>query len=492
MLSSFCSRRFSGLFDAERLALRAIAKPGVAVRRFAYTAGALLVLAVWTSTAPAASNDDLADLETRFKAISAKASPAVVAISASTEADNSPAASRSSEMSSDKLQAFLSKTTRMFGTGFIVDSNGYILTNDHVIDDAEQLWITTDDRKVYPAIVVGSDPRSDLAVLKIPGKNFPTVHMGDGAAVHRGQWSIAIGNPYGLSGEGGMCVSVGVVSAVNRSLPKLSDSENRLYADLIQTTAQINPGNSGGPLLDLHGDVIGINTAVIMPQKQVNGIGFAMPITTRLLDTVKQLEQGNEIVYGYLGVVVSTPSDDERRSAGVQQPIGALVDSTQPQSPADHGVIRISDIIIRVNNQIIDDSDGFARIIGTCSIAEPVEIELMRDRKPVKLHLTLRKRQLPVAAVTRANQRLRWGGMLLGPAIVKGKSTGLVVVDINPASPFVTRGLHEGSIILSVAGHRVNGVAELQNIINDNPLDRCDFVTAPENGISTAALPTNE
>ena len=141
-------------------------------------------------------------------------------------------------------------------------------------------------------------------------------------AVHRGQWSIAVGNPYGLSGEGGMCVSVGVISAVNRSLPKLSDTENRLYADLIQTTAQINPGNSGGPLFDLHGDVIGINTAVIMPAKATNGIGFAMPINDHLLSTVNQLKQGNEVVYGYLGVVISNPSDLDRKTAGETQAIG--------------------------------------------------------------------------------------------------------------------------------------------------------------------------
>ena len=435
------------------------------------------------------SADDLNNLETRFKSIAAKVSPAVVAISASTEADNSPSACRSGEMSSDKLQAFLSKTTRMVGTGFIVDSNGYILTNDHVIDDAEQLWITTDDRKVYPAIVVGSDPRSDLAVLKIPGKNFPTVHMGDGAATHRGQWSIAIGNPYGLSGEGGMCVSVGVVSAVNRSLPKLSDTENRLYADMIQTTAQINPGNSGGPLLDLHGEVIGINTAVIMPQKQINGIGFALPVTSHLLDVVNQLKQGNDVVYGYLGVVVSTPSDEDRHNAGIEKEIGALVDSIQPDSPADHGVLRHGDVITAINQQVIPDSDAFVRMISSCSVTQPITVELMRAGKSAKLRITLQKRELPVAAVTRKNQRLRWGGMLLGPSITNGKTAGLVVLGINPESPFIHRGIHEGTIILSVAGHSVRGIPELQSIINDNPMDRCDFVTAPEAGMSTAELP---
>jgi S1-C subfamily serine protease len=440
--------------------------------------------------ASSASLDDLSDLETRFKSVAEKVSPAVVAISASSEADNSPAACRVCEMSSDKLQAFLSKTTRMVGTGFVIDSSGYILTNDHVIDDAEQLWITTDDRKVYPAIVVGSDPRSDLAVLKVPGKNMPTVHLGDGSVVRRGQWSIAMGNPYGLSGDGGMCLSVGVVSAVNRSLPKLSDSENRLYADLIQTTAQINPGNSGGPLFDLHGDVIGINTAVIMPQKSINGIGFAMPITAHLLDVVKQLKQGNEVVYAYLGVVVSNPSDHDRELAGLTESIGAHVDSIQADSPADGGLINPGDIITAIGSCKIVDSDTFVRTVGTVDISSPVSIQLMREGKLLKLEIALRKRQLPVAAVTRETQRLRWAGMLVVPATEEGHTAGLKIQEIDPCSPFVKRGVREGVLIRSIAGQTVTSLTDLQRIINDTPVDRCDFVTKPDPATITADIPT--
>jgi S1-C subfamily serine protease len=430
---------------------------------------------------PANSNslEDLGDLETRFKSVADKVSPAVVAISASSQPDDSPAACRSQEMSSDKLQAFLSKTTRMVGTGFLIDSSGYILTNDHVIDDAEQLWITMDDRKVYPAIVVGSDPRSDLAVLKIPGNNFPTVHLGDGSAVHRGQWSIAMGNPYGLSGEGGMCLSVGVVSAVNRSLPKLSDSENRLYVDLIQTTAQINPGNSGGPLFDLHGDVIGINAAVIMPQKAVNGIGFAMPITQHLLKVVDALKQGREVVYGYLGVVVSNPSDRDRELAGENQPVGVHVDSIQSDSPADGGAIRCGDLITAIGGHAIPDSDSFVQVVGTSDIAQPVNVELMRSGKPIKVQIRLRKRQLPVAAVTRDTQRLRWAGMLVGISSIDNRSRDLTVLEIEPGSLFARRGIHEGSILRSVAGKPVTGIVDLQEIINSTPIEQCHLVTEP-------------
>jgi serine protease Do len=467
-------------------------------RRRAISVGSIVLVFIlfgWTNLVPpsaqaddknnAASIEDLNDLQTRFKSIAAKVSPAVVAISASSQPDDSPAAWRVEEMTSDKLQAFLSKTTRMVGTGFIIDSTGYILTNDHVIDEGEQLWITTDDRKVYPAIIVGSDPRSDLAVLKVPGKHLPTVHMGDGATVSRGQWSVAIGNPFGLSGEGEMCLSVGVISAVNRSLPKLSDSENRLYTDLIQTTAQINPGNSGGPLFDLNGDVIGINTAVIMPQKVTNGIGFAMPINSRLLNVVEQLKQGNEVVYGYLGVVVSNPSDNDREVAGISQSIGARVDSVQPDSPAQKQSINPGDIITAIDGHVISNSEKFVQIIGVADIHHPVSIDLMRAGTAKKVRVVLSKRELPVAAVTRQTQHMRWAGMLVEPS-----DAGLIVKEINSASPFIKRGVREGAVIRSVAGRSVSCITDLLGIINDTPIDRCDVVLQPNPATVTADLPT--
>jgi serine protease Do len=280
-----------------------------------------------------------------------------------------------------------------------------------------------------------------------------------------------------------------VVSATNRSLPKLSDSENRLYADLIQTTAQINPGNSGGPLFDLKGDVIGINTAVIMPQKSINGIGFAMPIDAHLLHVVSQLKQGREVVYGYLGVVVSNPSDRDREVAGVSPNVGVRVDSIQGNSPADGGSIKQGDIITTIDGYSIDDSDQFVQTVGNADISHPVNIELMRAGKQIKLSMALHKRQLPVAAVTRATQHLRWAGMLVGPSATDAKIVGLVVLSIEPASPFAKQGIHEGSVIRSIAGRPVKALTELQGIINETPLELCDLKTDPDPAAVTAELP---
>src|SRR5687768_3463930 len=279
-------------------------------------------------------NFDIVDLQQQFENVARRVAPAVVAISGADSRMEGDGAHRTEEINADKLSTFLDTVDRTVGTGFVVDPDGYIVTNDHVVGKAEQLWVTTDDHKVYPAIVVGSDPRADIAILKIPATNLPTVTFSEAGPVRRGQWTIALGNPYGLSVGGDMCMSVGIVSATGRSLPKLSGKEDRLYSDLIQTTAQINPGNSGGPLFDLRGEVIGINTAVILPQKSTNGIGFAIPANERVMWIVESLKAGREVVYGFLGVKASTPTGKERREAKIDEEVGAFVETVELDSPA--------------------------------------------------------------------------------------------------------------------------------------------------------------
>ncbi len=452
------------------------------------------VLVVCCLSTPARGADDggspdAAALEAQFKAVAERVAPAVVAISASTEADDAPASCRTAELSTEKLQRFLSRTTRVVGTGFILSPDGYVLTNDHVIDGAEQLWVTLDDRRVMPAVVVGSDPRSDLAVLKVPGRRLPCVRLGDGGDVRRGQWSLAVGNPYGLSGGGGMCVSVGVISAVHRSLPKLSDKENRLYCDLLQTTAQINPGNSGGPLFDLRGDVIGVNTAVVLPQHSaagtLNGIGFALPADGYLRGIVAHLERGDELPYGYLGLVVSDPTDHDRQTSGLADGAGVCVDDVRADSPV-LDVVRDGDVILALAGQPVTDSDGFVRLVGCTPPDRAVPLSLLRDGRAVTATVILRRRRLPVAAVTRATQRLRWGGMTV--EAVTADAPGLRVARLDPASPFATLNIHEGSVLRTVAGRPVGSIVELQQVINDVPLDQCALGVTDAPADATASI----
>ncbi len=451
----------------------------------------LLLLIVSTARADEPVAPDAAALEAQFKAVAQRVAPAVVAISASSEADSAPASCRTAELNTDKLQAFLSRTTRVVGTGFVLTADGYVLTNDHVIDDAEQLWVTMDDRRVYPAIVVGSDPRSDLAVLKIPGHHLPVVHLGDGARASRGQWSLAVGNPFGLSGEGGMCVSVGVISAVHRSLPKLTEKENRLYCDLLQTTAQINPGNSGGPLFDLRGDVIGINTAVVLPQHTatgtLNGIGFALPIDDHLRATVAHLERGDELPYGYLGVLVSDPTDRQRQTTGLADAAGVCVDEVRRDSPAA-SVLRAGDILLAIGNEPVTDSGDFVRRVGATPPERPLPISLLRDGRPLATTVTLRRRVMPIPSVTHLNQRLRWGGMLVIPLPPDEPGPGLKVAHVDAASPFARAGVRDGTILRTVAGRPVATIVDLQDAINDVPLDQCALGTAEPSVGATASV----
>jgi serine protease Do len=432
---------------------------------------------------------ELAGLEDQFAAVTRRVAPSVVAISASITATDSEDALHADAMNGEKLENILDRTTRTVGTGFVIDRDGYILTNEHVIGDAEQIWITTDQRKVLPAIVIGTDPRADLAVLKVPATNLTPVTFAKPETLRRGQWNIAVGTPYGLAGEGEMCMSVGVISALDRALPKLASKENRLYTGLIQTTAQINPGNSGGPLFNLKGEVIGINTAVILPQKQTNGIGFAMPMSPTLLQKVQSIKEGREVVYGYLGVVVSTPSPRERRDLGLADDLGVAIDSIESGSPSA-AALKVGDVVVSVNGQAIHTSDDFIETIGLAAVDAPTRIELLRDGKHMTVDVAVRKRTLPNVAVTQANQRFRWRGMLIGPVPANWTNGntqpkavgGLIVLAVDKNSPVMKQGITTGMIITAVAGKTVSAIKDLQAIVNDTPAEKCSIDQAPSVG----------
>ena len=421
-----------------------------------------------------------------------RVAPAVVSISAAETASEVDATVRSDEMNPQRLLTLLDKTTRTIGTGFIVDSDGFIVTNEHVIEDSQQFWVTTDDHKVYPAIVVGADPRGDLAVLKIPAAHLPTVRFA-AAPCQRGQWAVTMGNPYGLATEGQMSLSVGVVSATDRSLPRLANKEDRLYSNLIQTTAQINPGNSGGPLLDLDGRVIGIDTAVILPQKQTNGIGFALPITPDLLAEIKQLEQGREMVYAYMGVTVAATTPQQRHDAALTQPIGVCVESVEQGSPAA-AALQVGDLIVELNGATISDTDHFVRLVGATAVGRATAVGIIRGGKPMVVDLIPVKRPVPYA-VYNENQRMYWRGMVLGPVPINWPvavnddkhRAGILVVGIQDDSPLKKQGVCAGMVITAIAGRPVASMLEVQRILNDIPPDRCTVETAADTTEVSAA-----
>jgi serine protease Do len=451
-------------------------------------AGALVVVAAALSfrpidsaragnpTADAPADESLKSLESRFESVTKKAAPAVVAISAALFADDRPDDLRSSQLSPEKLHAFLSKTTRIVGTGCVVDPDGFILTNDHVIDEAGQLWVTTEDRTVYPAFVVGTDPRSDLAVLKIPAHNLTAVKFHTGAEICRGQWSVAVGNPYGLADDGQMCVSVGIVSAVRKSLPVLSDHENRLYFGLIQTTAQINPGNSGGPLFDLDGDMIGINTAVVLPTGGNNGIGYAIPTDARVRRIVAKLKRGDEVVYGYLGVSATTATPAQRKTAGTKSATAVFIDSVESSGPAHDAGIHPGDVITEIAGNSFDDADGFRFAIGSSPVDRPIDLSVFRNGRAITITVSLTRRATVGSSVTTQTQKVHWAGLTIGHSVTDPAGR-LIVQSIDPASPFAGTGLRAGDTIDTIAGKPVPSIAAVQEVVNDTPIAQCEIGT---------------
>lgn len=429
---------------------------------------------------------ELSGLQKRFEAIATRVAPGVVAISAAATRDESEEMSRTDQITGPKLEAALDRTTRTVGTGFVIDPNGYIVTNEHVVGDAEQIWVTTDDKRIYPAMIVGSDPRSDLAVLKIPATHMQAVKFAAPGGISRGQWTITLGNPYGLAASGQLAMSVGVVSALDRSLPKLSTKENRLYNNLIQTTAQINPGNSGGPLFNLDGDVVGINSAVILPQKQTNGIGFAMPVTDAMLQSIGRLKDGQEIIYGYLGVTVVSPTAHERKKSGIDGNCGVRVESIEPQTPAS-AALQPDDIVLSFAGQEIVGTDQFIGLVGRSPTDVPSKIKLVRAGKTVETTITVGRRPLPSVAINRGNQRLHWRGMLIGPIPAEAKrlEAGLLVLKVDKSRPDA-KAVAEGSLLTKVAGKPVRTLIELQQIINDTPAEKCSLDFAPGGAVVTA------
>src|SRR5262245_14732882 len=452
-------------------------------------ADCLLVALLWLAcSAPVRAElggaDELNRLQEQFRVLADTLSPSVVSISVAATASDSDDALRSESMNGERLELALSKTTRTVGTGFVLDRDGYILTNEHVIADAAQIWVTSDSGTVWPAVVIGSDPRADVAVLKVPVTDLKPVTFAAPGSVKRGSWTIALGNPIGLAGAGSMSMSVGIVSATDRSLTKLNSQEQRLYTGLIQTTAEINLGNSGGPLFNIDGKVIGISTAVILPQKGTNGIGFAVPVNDELMAKVRDLREGREIVYGYLGARVSTPTVRQRRAAGAPDGVGVTIEDVEVDSPG-HGLLCPGDIVLAIDDHAVTHSDEFVRVVGSSSVVRPTKYSVRRDGETINVAVQLRQRQLPSVAVNRASQRIRWRGMLLGPipANWKGEDParagqGLLVIGIN--SDARDQGVRVGAIISSVAGKAVSSVTELQAIINDTAPELCRIEFAPQ------------
>jgi S1-C subfamily serine protease len=388
---------------------------------------------------------DLAGLEEAFCTLAESAAPSVVAVTAVGPGLAVPVELDGVPLDGPGLDKLLGRRHRTVGTGFAIEADGIILTNEHVVGGATRVWCTTDDGRVLPAVVLGTDPRSDLAVLKIAADLPPVTFAED---VRRGQWCVALGNPLGLAGLDEMNVSAGLISATGRDLPRLARAEDRLYENLLQFTAEVNPGNSGGPLLNLRGEVVGVVTAVVLPQRQTFGLGFAVPADQTLQDRVARLKSGQPVAYATLGVRVADANGSGVRVAGIDE-----------ASPAA-GVLQVGDVIRAVDDGVPDDGPSLVRRVHHMNVGEAARLAVERDGRrlllTVVLHASTEHRK-PVVA--RHNRRLRWRGLTLAPLPSRWRAagaSGVIVVAAADGAP-----AERGQVLTTINGHPVATLADV-------------------------------
>jgi Do/DeqQ family serine protease len=344
---------------------------------------------------------------------------------------------------------------KSLGSGFIISSDGYIVTNDHVVRDAESVQVKLSNDKVYDAKVVGGDSKTDIAVIKIHAADLPVAVLGDSEKLEVGQWAIAIGNPFGLERS----MTVGVVSATGRSNMGIETFEN-----FIQTDASINPGNSGGPLLNIYGEVIGINTAIVAAGQ---GIGFAIPISMAK-PIVTQLQQKGSVSRGYMGVTIQPVTEDLARSFGLKQSKGALVNDILKGGPAEKAGLRQGDVIIAFNGSDVKDPSHLQRLVAEAGIAKAVKLKVFREGKDLELSMTLSSADAaPKQQRIPGDDNVGQSGQtdLLGLIVDDAEQGGAVVVDVSRGGTAAEAGIRRGDVIVSINRKKVSNSGEYQRII---------------------------
>jgi serine protease Do len=341
------------------------------------------------------------------------------------------------------------------GSGFLISADGYAVTNNHVVDHAKTVTVTTDDGKIHNASVVGTDQKSDLALIKVDGGNFPYVKFSD-QTPRIGEWAIAVGNPFGLGGT----VTAGIVSATGRDIGRGGD-------DYIQIDAPINRGNSGGPTFDTSGNVMGVNTAIFSPSGGSVGIGFDIPAATAK-NVIAQLKDKGHVTRGWLGVQIQPVTSDVADALGLKQAAGALVTEPQSGSPAAKAGVKAGDVIVSLDGTSIKDSRELAQKIGTMSPGSSVRLGVIRDGNQESINVTLAQMQNQQQAQagsehqdsSQSTPRL---GLSLAPARATGTgSQGVVVTAVDPEGPAADRGIQQGDVILNVGGTSVSTPGDVQ------------------------------
>ncbi len=379
----------------------------------------------------------------------------------------------------DLLRRFLEGQQEMpeeemdsLGSGFIISPDGYIVTNHHVVEGADEILVRLHNRDTYSARLVGSDEASDIALLKVEAENLPTVKIGDSDRLKIGAWVLAIGSPFGFD----YTVTAGIVSAKGRSLP----SEN--YVPYIQTDVAINPGNSGGPLFNLDGEVVGVNSQIFSRSGGFMGLSFAVPINLAM-NVVRQLREQGRVTRGYLGVLIQDLDQGLAHAFGLDHPRGALVSRVLPDSPASRAGIQVGDVILSYDGRPVRTSSELPPLVGSTRVGREVPLVIQRDGRSLELKVKIQA--LPVQEEKAEKKKA-----LQPPQKEKGDRLGLVVRDLTreerkelelpedaggvlvesvKPGPALEAGLEEGDVLLRLDGRVLKGVGEYHALVRKLP-----------------------
>ena len=355
------------------------------------------------------------------------------------------------------------------GSGFIISQDGYILTNNHVVSEGDEIIVRMADRREFNAKLVGTDVRSDIALIKIDADNLPVVKIGSGNDLKVGEWVLAIGSPFGFDHS----VTAGIVSAKGRSLP----SEN--YVPFIQTDVAINPGNSGGPLFNLDGEVVGVNSQIYSQSGGFMGLSFAIPIEVAM-DVAKQLRTSGKVSRGWLGVLIQDVTGELAESFNMDRPQGALIARVLPDSPAEKAGLQVGDVILAYNGSELQSSSELPPLVGASNVDQPAELLILRAGKEIKRKVDIG--ELP------AEDAISLSGDYPKPQ-VKENRLGMAVSELTPEqrkeldAPAVKgvivesvtgqaareAGIQQGDVILMLNNQEITSVAQFNQMVQDLP-----------------------
>ena len=442
-----------------------------------------------TPAPPAAALDDssvtaLLSLDHAMEALAARVTPAVVNVTVTSKRATRAAgdADNSNDDNSNGLQQFFgpfgqhmrpqSNVEHGLGSGVIISPDGYIVTNNHVIDGAVDIRVTMTDRRILPAKLIGTDPLTDLAVIKVDATNLASVPLGDSTQLHPGQTVLAFGNPLGFR----FTVTRGIVSALNRPNPFAAD--RRSPGEFIQTDAAINPGNSGGPLVNAHGEVVGINTFLVSETGGFSGMGFAIPAQI-VRPTVESLIAYGKVSHGYIGIGISDVTPEEAKFFNVTNASGAVVTQVEPDSPGAKAGLKVGDVITQLNGKSVNDAGELQVEVGQKQPGTTINLKALRNGESVSIPVTLEamgKGDHDNESSDASHGKPRWGLGLsdLTPDLRQQLQAtedlrGAVIEQVAPGSSADNAGLQQGEVITEVNRQSVGSAADVQKALSSVP-----------------------